>query len=91
MRALPARRKLEAGTAGRGAGARGQPKERREKFAKLTFPLPPLGFPLALLFPHSLSPLVRSTSVDRITWREATLQKPRTAACIAKVGRVSPA
>ena len=58
MRALPARRELEAGTAGRGAGARGQPKERRGKFAMLTFPLPPLGFSLELPFPHSLSPLI---------------------------------
>ena len=50
----------------RGAGARGQPKERRGKFAMLTFPLPPLGFPLPLPFPDSLSPLVRTTFVDGI-------------------------
>ena len=58
MRALPARRELEAGTARRGAGSREQPKEDRGKFAMLTFPLSPLGFSLELPFPHSLSPLI---------------------------------
>ena len=42
----------------RGAGSREQPKERRGKFAMLTFPLSPLGFSLELPFPHSLSPLI---------------------------------
>ena len=48
--ALPARRELEAGTAGRGAVSREQPKEDRGKFAMLTFPLPPLGFPTRVCF-----------------------------------------
>ena len=54
----------------RGAVSREQPKEDRGKFAMLTFPLSPLGFPLTLPFPHSLSPLVRSAFVDRIIWGE---------------------
>ena len=43
----------------RGASARGEPKEDRGKVRELTFPLSPLGFPLALPFPDSLTPLGR--------------------------------
>ena len=43
---------------GRGARMRGEnPKRTGGKFARLTFPLSPLGFPLALPFPDSLTPL----------------------------------
>ena len=50
----------------RGANARGEPKEDRGKVRKLTFPLSPLGSPLALPFPDSLTPLGRKP----LDWRK---------------------
>ena len=51
-------------SAGRGARMRGENLKRTGgRFAKLTFPLSPLGFPLALPFPDSLTPLGRKPLV----------------------------
>ena len=43
----------------RGASARGNPKEGEERLRFAPSPSPPLGFPLALPFPHSSLPLFR--------------------------------
>ncbi len=48
----------------RGASARGKPKEDRGKARELAFPLSPLGFPLALPFPDSLTPLGRKPCIS---------------------------
>ena len=39
------------------------PKRTGGRFARLTFPLSPLGFPLALPFPDSLTPLGRKSCI----------------------------
>ena len=85
-RVLPARRELEAGTCPPGRGFEGTTQRGQGEVRDAHIPPFPFRFfhsrqfrfaklrsllrKRALLFPHSLSPLVRSAFVDRIIWGE---------------------